>query len=128
MQDTEAPRRGAGVTSLLFVALGLSAGVLLLQTPLLSQTGSVTVVGALLVAVVALYLGLVTPKHSVEELRTRLHEREEENATLNVDLVKRIEENAELRGELAALRREMEGLRSELGALRAELGRRRAES
>ena len=99
---------------------------LILQAQLLSQTGSVTAVGLLLVAVFALYVGLVTPKHSVEEIRTRLQEREEENQAMNADLINRMEENAELRGELLALRREIEGLRSEIGSLRAELGRGRA--
>lgn len=115
------------MTSLLFVAFGLSAGVLVLQSPLLSSTGSVTVVGALLVAVVALYLGLVTPKHSVEEIRARLHEREEENAVLHSDLIRRVEENAQLRGELVALRREVEGLRLELASLREQLQRYRTD-
>jgi predicted nucleic acid-binding Zn-ribbon protein len=101
--------------------------VLLLQTSgIWNVQGSITVVGILLLAVAALYLGLVTPKHTVEELRVRLKEREAENAALNSDVVKRIEENGELRGELAALRRELEGLRGEIEGLRAELGRYRA--
>jgi predicted RNase H-like nuclease (RuvC/YqgF family) len=94
----------------------------LLQTPDLGTTASsITVVGLLFTAVIALYLGQVTPKHTVEELRGRLKEREAENAALNADVIKRIEENAQLRGELMGLRHEMENLREELAALRREL-------
>lgn len=113
LQKPETPRRGAGM-------------IALQSTQLLSQTGSVTVVGLLLVAVVALYLGAVSPKHSVEELRTRLKEREAEAEALHEEHIKHIEEKAELRGELAALRREVESLRSEIGSLRKELERYRA--
>lgn len=102
---------------------------LLLQSPqLLSATGSVTVVGVLLFGIVALYLGLVTPKYSVEELRARLKEREAENDALNADLIRRIEENAELRGQLLGLRQEVEHLRQEVRSLREELGRQRGAS
>lgn len=104
-------------------------GLMLLQTPgIWNVQGSITVVGILLLAVAALYLGLVTPKHTVEELRVRLKEREAENAALGADVIRRIEENGELRGELSAMRRELEGLRGEVEGLRAELGRYRAGS
>jgi septal ring factor EnvC (AmiA/AmiB activator) len=96
--------------------------VLLLQTSgIWNVQGSITVVGILLLAVAALYLGFVTPKHIVEELRVRLKARDEENTALNADVIKRIEENAQLRGELVGLRHEMENLREELAAIRREL-------
>ncbi len=91
-----------------------------------TTASSVTVVGLLLVAVAALFFGFVTPKHTVEELRVRLVAREAENATLSADVIKRIEENGELRGEVNALRRELESLRIEVERLRNELSRYRA--
>jgi predicted nuclease with TOPRIM domain len=103
--------------------------MLLLQSmPDFGTTASnVTVIGLLLTAVIALYLGHVTPKHTVEELRVRLKERDAENTVLNADVVRRIEENAELRGELAAMRRELEGARAELASLRGEVASLRTE-
>lgn len=102
----------------------------LLQAPSLwNVEGSITVVGILLVAVIALYLGFLTPKHTVQDLRDRLKESEAENTALNNNVVKRIEENAELRGEVAALRRDIEDLRREINLLRGEsAGRRSYES
>lgn len=80
-------------------------------------------VGVLLVVVLSLFYGLLSPKHTVQDLRDRLHESEAENAALSKDVIRRIEENAELRGELAALRREIEELRREVHLLRGERGR-----
>lgn len=95
----------------------------LLQAPsgIWNVQGSVTVVGVLLVALAALYLGLVTPKHTVEEMRVRLKEREAENDTLHKELMRASEEKAELRGEMTALRRELEEQRREIEALRDEV-------
>ena len=93
--------------------------------PHASTAGSVTAVGLLLVAVSALFFGFVTPRHIVEELRTRLRDRERENSQLSEDMMRRIEENAQLRGELAAFRQEIEKLRSEIASLRSELARYR---
>ena len=91
----------------------------LLQTSgIWNVQGSVTVVGVLLVAVIALYLGLVSPRHAVLELKTRLQEREDENAVLHAERIKDIEEKAELRGEVAALRQEVSALRQEVTLLR----------
>ncbi len=84
----------------------------------LASTGNITVVGALVVAVTAFYFGLVIPKHSVEEIRKRLIEREQETAALHADLLKRVEGNAELRGQLAQLQAEIEDLREELRTFR----------
>ncbi len=96
---------------------------LLAQAPssIWNVQGSITVVGVLLVAVVALYLGLVTPKHTVEEMRLRLKEREEENDSLHDNLMRTSEEKAELRGEMNALRRELEEQRREIEGLREEI-------
>ncbi len=90
-----------------------------------TTASSVTVVGLLLVAVAALFFGFVTPKHTVEDLRVRLVSREAENAALSTDVVRRIEENGELRGEVKALRYELESLRVEVQGLRSELARYR---
>jgi chromosome segregation ATPase len=88
---------------------------------LLTTTGSVTVVGVLLVGIVALYLGLVTPRHTVQEMRTRLVEREAETKLLHEDNIKQREEKAELRGQLGAMRSQLAGLEAEMEALRREL-------
>lgn len=80
--------------------------------------GSITVVGVLLVAVFALYMGLISPRHAVMEIKARLQEREDENATLHTERIKDIEEKAELRGEVAALRTEVSALRNEVTMLR----------
>jgi septal ring factor EnvC (AmiA/AmiB activator) len=91
----------------------------LLQAPSIwNVQGSITVVGLLLLAVAALYLGFVTPKTSVDEIRTRLKEREAENATLHADVIKRIEENAELRGQLQNLTERIRALEEEVRVLR----------
>ncbi|MDP9475233.1 MAG: hypothetical protein M3R38_05985 [Actinomycetota bacterium] len=82
---------------------------------------NITVAGLLIIAVIALYLGLVTPKHTVEEMRLRLKEREEENDTLHRELMRAAEEKAELRGEMTAIRRELEQHRREIEALREEI-------
>lgn len=94
-------------------------GIVLVQASgIWNVQGSITVVGVLLVAVVALYLGLVSPRHAVQELKTRLQEREDENAVLHAERIKDIEEKAELRGEVAALRSEVTALRHEVTMLR----------
>lgn len=84
--------------------------------------GSITVVGVLLVVVFSLYLGLLSPRHAVQELKVRLVEREEENAALHKERIRDIEEKAQLRGEIAALRREVEALRQEVSLLRKGRG------
>ncbi len=93
-------------------------------------TTNVTVAGLLIVGIVALYLGLVTPKSSVEEIRLRLREREAEVKVLHADNITQREEKAALRGQLDAVQRqldrvqaELEDLRREMSLLRGELGR-----
>jgi predicted nucleic acid-binding Zn-ribbon protein len=94
-------------------------------TELLSVT-DVTTVGVLIVGIVALYLGLVTPRHTVQEMRARLAAGEAEREALHAEVIRHIEEKAELRGEVGAMRREVEALRSQIEGLRSELGCYRA--
>ena len=96
----------------------MSPAAFLQADSLWNVQGSITVVGVLLVAVFALYMGLVSPRHAVLELKTRLQEREDENAVLHAERIKDIEEKAELRGEVAALRQEVSALRQEVTMLR----------
>lgn len=86
----------------------------------------------LLVALVALYLGLLSPRHvvqkqdaQIEELKKLLGDREKENAALHNERLKDIEEKAELRGEVSALRTEVAMHRQEVKALREEVVRLR---
>lgn len=99
----------------------------LLQVNLWEVQGPITVVGVLLVVVMGLYLGFITPKHSVEEIRRRLREREAENVELNANIIKRIEENAELRGQLNMLSQRIDELQHEVQRLRGELARHRTD-
>ena len=101
--------------------------MILLQVPptLWSVEGSITVVGVLLVIVFAFYSGLIVTGRDMKEIKARLEDREEENATLHNERVKDIEEKAELRGEIGALRAEVAGLRNEINSLRQEAERLR---
>jgi ubiquinone biosynthesis protein UbiJ len=100
--------------------------VALLQSPSLwNVQGSITVVGILLVIVAGFYFGLLTTGRELKESRTRLAEREEENATLHAERLKDIEEKAMLRGEVTALRQEVAMHRHEVKALREEVERLR---
>jgi TolA-binding protein len=95
-------------------------------TSLLGTT-NVTVAGLLLIAVVALYAGLVSPKSSVEEIRARLRDREAEVKVLHADNITQREEKAQLRGQLDAMQQQLERLQDELEELRREMRQLRTE-
>ena len=100
--------------------------MILLQTSSIwSVQGSITVVGLLLVIVFAFYSGLIVTGRDMKEIKARLEEREEENATLHNERIKDIEEKAELRGEISALRGEVAAGRQEIRSLRQEVERLR---
>jgi chromosome segregation ATPase len=95
-------------------------------TSLLGTT-NVTVAGLLIIAVIALYAGFVSPKSSVEEIRARLRDREEEVKVLHADNITQREEKATLRGQLDAVQRQLEQMQNELEGLRREMRQLRQE-
>lgn len=97
------------------------AFVAVLQSNVLSATGPVTVVGVLLVAVFALYVGLVSPRYVVQEIRERAEALEKENAELNATLVRLTEQNGDLKVETIRLGEQVRLAREQVEALRREL-------
>jgi polyhydroxyalkanoate synthesis regulator phasin len=78
----------------------------------------------LILAVVGLMSGSVSPKHVVSDLREENVELRAELATVNQAYVQQVEQNAELRGEIAAVRHQLEGLRQEVAELRRKMWER----
>jgi chromosome segregation ATPase len=107
----------------------IAVGYLAQQGGLTSLLGTtnVTVAGLLLIAIVALVGGFVSPKSSVEEIRARLRDREEEVKVLHADNITQREEKAALRGQLDIMQRQLEQMQKELEELRRELRRFRTE-
>ena len=97
----------------------------LVQGGIWNVQGSITVVGVLCVALIALYLGLVTPKHIVVELRKREETLENENAALNNRVLELTQETAKLTGEVEALNLQVKYLGKEIERLVELLARGR---
>ncbi len=117
------------MTHLLAVSLLAAMVVYLAQAPssIWNLQGSVTVVGVLAAALFAFYFGLISTGRDMREIKGRLEEREEENATLHKELMANIEQKAELRGELTALRYELQGQSKEIASLRQQVQMLREE-
>jgi chromosome segregation ATPase len=69
----------------------------------------------------------VSPKSSVEEIRARLRDREEEVKVLHADNITQREEKAQLRGQLNAMQQQLERMQDELEGLRREMRQLRQE-
>ncbi len=92
---------------------------------LLSTTGSISVVGALLVGIVALYLGLVSPRYIVSELKTRTQMLEAEHVEQNRVIVRLTEEKGGQEALAIKLAEQVKYLSQQIEQLQTELARLR---
>lgn len=82
----------------------------------------VGVVGLLIAAIIALWLGYVSPKHVVSDLKTENAEVRSELAAVNEKYVEQVKQNAEMAGQMEAMRSQLERVERELSRLRAKIG------
>lgn len=94
--------------------------MILLQVPssLWNTTGSVTVVGVLLVLIALLLSGYLSPGRAVSELKNENTELRVELAAVNGKYIEQVKRNGEITGELEALRGRLEWVERELALLR----------
>lgn len=93
----------------------------------LLSVDDITVAGALVVAVVALATGVVSPRYVVAEMRQRAKALEEENTELNtsvqrltLELGRMRIENEQRSATITSLRAEIAALRTEMAAMRGK--------
>jgi starvation-inducible outer membrane lipoprotein len=78
----------------------------------------------LILAVVGLVSGRVSPKHVVNELKEENVELRAELAAVNQSYVKQIQQNAELQGEIVSVRHQRESLKQEVAELQRKMWER----
>lgn len=93
-----------------------------IPTSLWSTTGSVTVVGVLLVLIALLISGYLSPPGVVKDLKEENVQLRIELAAVNSKYIEKVHQIGHMNGEMEALKERLEGVERELSRLRGKLG------